>query len=135
MHDRSPVVVPGDINADAPVIEESSSPKGPPVSSTTITANEEKEDTHTSITATPTTIAPTSLCFPEIIVEGDLVEFPCLVGMDGEEAKATIEERYPGQFDIYVLHENSPVTMDLRYNRIRIFVDDDGIVAIAPMIA
>ncbi|KAG7363717.1 Potato inhibitor I family protein [Nitzschia inconspicua] len=72
-------------------------------------------------------------CFPPLEPMQDLTEFPCLVGMDGHEAQLTLEEAYPS-LDVYVLHIDSPVTMDLRWDRVRIFVDDLGMVATIPYI-
>ncbi|KAL3893795.1 MAG: hypothetical protein SGARI_007944 [Bacillariaceae sp.] len=64
-------------------------------------------------------------CFPDFDPEAfttTFVEFPCLLGMTGEEAAAALEEAYPNMLDIQILTENSPITMDLRFNRVRIFV-------------
>jgi hypothetical protein len=72
-------------------------------------------------------------CFPEL-VPGDLVRFPCLVGMNGQAAKTTLKQTYPEQLDIVVLPEGSPVSRDLRFNRVRIFVNDQNVVSIVPRI-
>jgi hypothetical protein len=63
------------------------------------------------------------------------MEWPQLVGETGEEAKQVLETMYGvDAFDIYILHENDPVTKDYRFDRIRLFTDDDGIVVQSPRI-
>jgi hypothetical protein len=64
----------------------------------------------------------------------DATEWPQLVGMDGDQAAALLEGAYPGRYDIYVLHEESIVTMDLLYTRIRIFVNDANKVTLVPRV-
>ena len=97
--------------------------------------NEEEQDFYSE---REHTVRPTSTILPTLIPEGDdddcfpdfdpdsftttFVEFPCLLGMPGDEAAALLEEAYPNMLDIQVLPENSPITMDLRFNRVRIFV-------------
>lgn len=56
-----------------------------------------------------------------------------LVGEDGESAKTTIEHDVPG-VHVYVIPQDSPVTMDYRLDRVRIFVNDNGEVSSAPTI-
>ena len=61
--------------------------------------------------------------------------WPEVVGkMTGEEAKKVIEETNPTITVIQILPENSIVTMDYSISRVRIFVNDDGIVATTPTI-
>ena len=60
-------------------------------------------------------------------------EWPELVGMDGEEAAKKIREENPG-LDVSVLQVGSPVTLDFRTDRVRIFVDCNGKVAQPPTI-
>ncbi|KAG7342521.1 Potato inhibitor I family protein [Nitzschia inconspicua] len=84
-------------------------------------------------TAGTTTTPQDDDCFPPLEPMKDLTQFPCLVGMEGHEAQLTLEEAYPS-LDVYVLHIDSPVTMDLRWDRVRIFVDDLGMVATIPYI-
>lgn len=61
--------------------------------------------------------------------------WPSLVGMTGNEAKKQLELLYGEEiYDIYILHENDPVTRDYRFNRIRIFTNDEGIVTTVPHI-
>jgi hypothetical protein len=61
------------------------------------------------------------------------MEWPHLVGMTGMEAQKEIEDMYGvDTYNIIILHENDPVTKDLRFDRIRIFTNDDGIVVEVP---
>ena len=65
--------------------------------------------------------------------EGRPTKWPDLIGMTAEEAKSQLELLCGEEtYDIIVLHENSPTTRDYRFNRIRIFTDDEGIVTKAP---
>mmetsp|Transcript_42 Transcript_42/g.67 ORF Transcript_42/g.67 Transcript_42/m.67 type:complete len:254 (-) Transcript_42:143-904(-) len=93
------------------------------------------EGAEDAVTATPTTTKPPMPvvdCFPPF-QEGEFQDFPCLLGMDGDAAMELLQESYPF-LEIHVLHELSPVTMDLRFYRVRIFVNDDGKVSIVPQI-
>lgn len=58
-------------------------------------------------------------------------EFPQVVGKSGEEAKAIILHEHP-DFNVHVLAEGSPCTMDFRTNRVRVFVNGQGIVTSVP---
>lgn len=51
--------------------------------------------------------------------------------MTGEEAKKRIEEESPG-ISVHVIPQNSFVTMDYRTNRVRLYIDSSGKVAVAP---
>jgi hypothetical protein len=77
-------------------------------------------------------------CFPDFdpdVYSPTVVEFPCLLGLTGDQASARLEEAYPGMLDIVVLPEDSPVTMDLRFNRVRIFVSHgSGLVVQVPQV-
>jgi Potato inhibitor I family len=64
----------------------------------------------------------------------DAEEWPQLVGMDGDEAAAQLEAAYPDKYDIFVLNEDSIVTMDYLTDRIRIFVNDANVVTLVPRI-
>jgi hypothetical protein len=65
----------------------------------------------------------------------ELSEWPQLVGTTGEDAKQELESMYGvGTYNIVILHENDPTTRDIRWDRIRIFTDDDGIVVEVPKI-
>ena len=59
--------------------------------------------------------------------------WPELVGMDGEEAKAKLQELEPEK-NIILVPAGSGVTRDYRPNRIRIFLDKDGKVTRTPII-
>ena len=59
--------------------------------------------------------------------------FPELTGMPGEEAKSELEKKYPS-LKVFIVPEDSMVTMDYLEDRVRIFVDKDGKVARDPMI-
>jgi len=57
--------------------------------------------------------------------------WPEVVGMTGDEAKEQIAKDRP-DVQINVLPEVSPVTMDFRPDRVRIFVNNDQKVVAAP---
>ncbi|KAL3839494.1 hypothetical protein ACJIZ3_024085 [Penstemon smallii] len=61
--------------------------------------------------------------------------WPEVVGLSGEEAKIKIEEEMPNGSQIYVVPSGSFVTMDLRSDRVRIFIDSSGKVSYPPRIA
>ena len=54
-------------------------------------------------------------------------------GMSGEEAKQKILDQRP-DLSVEIVHLDDPVTMDLRFDRVRIFVDENQKVARAPQI-
>ena len=56
-----------------------------------------------------------------------------LEGVSGEEAKQKILDQRP-DLSIEIVHLDDPVTMDLRFDRVRIFVDENQKVARAPQI-
>jgi predicted nucleic acid-binding Zn ribbon protein len=63
----------------------------------------------------------------------ELFEWPELVGMPAKQAKHWLQEQYgKDAYDIIILDQNSPVTKDLRLNRIRLFVNDDGVIVEIP---
>lgn len=67
--------------------------------------------------------------------DAQLTEWPALLGMTGEEAKMELEILYgEDAYDIHVLLEGSPVTRDYRFNRIRIFTNEEGVVTAVPRI-
>ena len=57
--------------------------------------------------------------------------FPEVVGLSGEEAKAAILE-LDSNYVVHILPEGTPTTRDFRPNRVRIFVDEEGIVRSPP---
>ena len=57
--------------------------------------------------------------------------WPQCVGLSGEEAKQIVESN-DSQLKVQILKEGTPVTKDLRRDRVRIFVDDDNIVKRVP---
>lgn len=59
-----------------------------------------------------------------------------LVGLTGEEAKAAVLAGNTKllAINVQVLHHHSPITMDYRDDRVRIFVGNDGKVVRQPMI-
>lgn len=62
-------------------------------------------------------------------------KWPELVGMSGIAAKEKLELLCGEElYDIYILHEHDPTTRDYRFNRIRIFTNDEGIVISVPHI-
>ena len=66
--------------------------------------------------------------------DDDAMEWPQLVGMDGDLAASLLEKAYPGWYDIVILLEGSIVSMDYVLDRIRIFVNDDNIVTLVPRV-
>lgn len=59
--------------------------------------------------------------------------WPELVGKNGEEAKAIIEKQLPAA-TVQVVPNTGMMTMDYRIDRVRVFVDDKGIIAREPRI-
>ncbi|KAH7837044.1 hypothetical protein Vadar_008874 [Vaccinium darrowii] len=59
--------------------------------------------------------------------------WPEVVGARGEAAAAKIEMENPDVHAI-VLREGTPVTRDFRCNRVRVFVNDHGVVVREPTI-
>jgi Potato inhibitor I family len=52
--------------------------------------------------------------------------WPELAGSDAQEAIKTIKSENKVVTNTPILAKGSPVTKDLRFNRVRIFVEDDG---------
>ncbi|XP_051141997.1 inhibitor of trypsin and hageman factor-like [Andrographis paniculata] len=59
--------------------------------------------------------------------------WPELVGVDGEAAAAVIKAQNP-KLNVIVLKEGTPVTRDLRCDRVRVWVDGAGDVASPPQL-
>lgn len=59
--------------------------------------------------------------------------WPELVGKSADEAKAVIEAEFPG-VKVQVVGVNQLVTMDYRFDRVRIAVDANNVVAASPHI-
>ncbi|KAK8702978.1 hypothetical protein V6N13_021312 [Hibiscus sabdariffa] len=59
--------------------------------------------------------------------------WPELVGKDGECAKKTIESENPN-LTVIVARDGSPMTMDFRTNRVRVWVDEKGLVVRTPTV-
>ncbi|CAF3120163.1 unnamed protein product, partial [Rotaria sp. Silwood2] len=57
--------------------------------------------------------------------------WPNLVGKPVDEAVEEIKRDNPS-LHVQKLEENSPVTLDLRYDRVRVFFDKDGKVSQPP---
>jgi hypothetical protein len=63
----------------------------------------------------------------------EILEWPELMGMPAEQAKLWLQKQYgEDTYDIIIVPQNSPVTKDLRLDRIRLFVDDDGVIVEIP---
>lgn len=60
--------------------------------------------------------------------------WPELVGKTVDEATAVIRSVNP-DYDVVPTPENSPITMDYRIERVRVFHDSNGIVTKAPYTA
>lgn len=59
---------------------------------------------------------------------------PELVGKTGEEAEKVIRAEGAGRINtVQILEEGGMMTMDFREDRVRIFVNGDGIVTQTPM--
>jgi len=71
-------------------------------------------------------------CRPVVKEEGR-TSWPELVGKTGAEAKATIEEENPS-LQVVIVPYGSVVTADYRTDRVRIYVDVEGIVVETPRI-
>ena len=59
--------------------------------------------------------------------------WPELKGKTGREAKHIIQEEYPN-LHVNIIPENSPVTRDYRTDRVRVFVNETGIVTHTPKV-
>jgi len=57
--------------------------------------------------------------------------WPECVGMTGPEAEAHIKAERP-ELNVQVVNELSPCTMDLRTDRVRVFINKEGKVVGAP---
>ncbi|KAK7097571.1 hypothetical protein V1264_004526 [Littorina saxatilis] len=64
--------------------------------------------------------------------EGGKSSWPELLGKTYEEAEATIKAERP-DLNIFRVLENSPVTMDYRIERVRITVNQAGVVVLEPV--
>jgi len=65
---------------------------------------------------------------PTVLAEGSWGE---LVGSDGQEARKEVRKT-PGVATVELLRMGAMVTMDFREDRVRIYVDGDGNVAMPP---
>lgn len=92
------------------------------------TLNDTDFATHNGTNTTST--SPPSISFPP-----NATEWPHLMGWTGPEAQTALHLAYgPDTYQIFLLHENDPATRDYRYDRIRLFVDDENIVSRIPRI-
>ncbi|CAF5208910.1 unnamed protein product, partial [Rotaria magnacalcarata] len=60
-------------------------------------------------------------------------EWPELVGKKGEEAVKIIKKE-TGFDNVVIVKQESPITLDYRTDRVRVFVDANGIVVTTPTI-
>lgn len=60
--------------------------------------------------------------------------WPELVGTKGEEAVATIMKENPS-LKAHTINQGSFITMDHRRDRVRVWIDEQGVVTAAPKIA
>lgn len=72
------------------------------------------------------------LCVHHVIAETKS-SWPELVGTKGEEAAATIIRENPS-VKAHTVNEGSFVTFDLRRDRVRVWIDEHGVVTKAPKI-
>jgi len=73
------------------------------------------------------------LCATMSSRESTAAQWPELVGKSGEEAKITLAEHHPA-LKVIVIPQNSIVTMDYSVYRVRLFVDDHGVVTQVPRV-
>jgi hypothetical protein len=66
--------------------------------------------------------------------DGKTAKWPEVVGMGGIEAAEAIQKSRPDLKIVTVLPEGSPVTRDMRFDRVRVFVDDMDRVSRPPRI-
>ena len=66
-------------------------------------------------------------------VDDDKRKFPEYVGLSGEEVRTKLESERPTMI-IQIVNLGDMVTMDYREDRIRIWVDDNGIVTKPPKV-
>jgi hypothetical protein len=59
------------------------------------------------------------------------LEWPALVGLSGDEAKQILEDLGQG-YDVVIVPPGVPTTKDLRYDRIFLFVNEEGYVSQVP---
>merc|ERR1712194_435193 len=59
--------------------------------------------------------------------------WPCCIGLTGEECQNYIEGKAPNLDEVVIVNPGDPMTKDLNMNRVRILVDDTGLVPVAPM--
>jgi len=68
----------------------------------------------------------------DAMATADKDSWPELVGADGEAAAATIRSERPNLSQVLTVPEDAMVTMDVREDRVRVFVDGTGKVARPP---
>ncbi|GMH98476.1 hypothetical protein TrVE_jg6081 [Triparma verrucosa] len=66
--------------------------------------------------------------------DGKISKWPETVGLDGVEAAEYIQKSRPDMKIVTVMGERDIMTRDMRFDRVRIFVDDEGKVVKAPRI-
>jgi len=67
-------------------------------------------------------------------LEGKVAVWPDVVGEDGEAACAEIRSQRPDLKIVAAIPENAPVTRDMRFDRVRVFVDEEGKVVKPPRV-
>uniref|UniRef100_A0A7S2YCC1 Subtilisin inhibitor domain-containing protein n=1 Tax=Entomoneis paludosa TaxID=265537 RepID=A0A7S2YCC1_9STRA len=120
-----------------PVLDETTTitPTGPFRTSSTTPATtaailQEQEESHLATTQPPLlTLAPPS---NTLMTPSNKTSWPELVGQPGAQAKAIIQQENPHMTTVVMVPEHSMVTMDYREDRVRIFVKEDGTVAMTP---
>jgi Potato inhibitor I family len=73
------------------------------------------------------------LCATMSSREPTIAQWPELVGKSGEEAKITLAEHHPA-LKVFVIPQSSMVTMDYNVHRVRLFVDDHGVITQVPRV-
>ncbi|XP_031395222.1 protease inhibitor HPI-like isoform X2 [Punica granatum] len=58
--------------------------------------------------------------------------WPELVGKKGEVAVARIKSENPHMRDVFTIKEGTPVTLEIRFDRVRVWVNDSDIVTQVP---
>ena len=66
--------------------------------------------------------------------DGVIAKWPEVVGLTGENAAEAIQKSRPDLRQVTVIPEGSMVTRDMRFDRVRVFVNDDGKVVTTPRV-
>ena len=62
------------------------------------------------------------------------VHWPHLVGKAGDEAAKIIKAEVPQNYKVFIVQEGGMVTMDMNDERVRVFVNSQGMVSRPPRV-